>query len=237
MIDYYSKSSYNKAFKVVYVILNEETNRVKIGITGNVEDRLANIISQAGCCMKLSYTTPRLKYAKELEQSAHRYFDKKRYLGEWFDISPFEAINFLEKNTQHFGETCEFKDYQQDDERQMPTCICAQQETKLQKEGKKEVEEKKEKEKIIQKEEKNYSAEEEEIETAQIVVDEYEEHVLDEPLTRYKRIGKNVFVRKKDGVVFNIRYINKQWIARKLNESELMESVPQLQRKAEDFLR
>ena len=65
--------------KVVYVILNNETRRVKIGITDSIQKRFQSLKMSSGCDISIEYTTPYIRNADRLERAAHKKFDKYRF--------------------------------------------------------------------------------------------------------------------------------------------------------------
>ena len=79
----------------VYVILNLELPRVKIGFSNNPEKRLMSLSTQGGCKLRLCYYTPPITDYKEVEAKMHDYFRDVRIRGEWFNLSPEEAIKKL----------------------------------------------------------------------------------------------------------------------------------------------
>lgn len=76
----------------VYVILNKETNRVKIGYSRDPNKRVRALQHQGGCKMEVIYATkPIYEYAK-IEGLVHERFRKQRYYGEWFSITTDAAV-------------------------------------------------------------------------------------------------------------------------------------------------
>lgn len=80
----------------VYFILAEEVNRVKIGYTGHIKDRLSNMQKDSPVKLQLYYFLD--NWDEELEQLLHRYFSKYHFKGEWFEFSD-EMKKFFEKAT------------------------------------------------------------------------------------------------------------------------------------------
>lgn len=79
----------------VYVILNEETKRVKIGIAYCVKIRFSSLVSASGCKLRLMYYTERIIDACDIEKKAHEKFNEDRYIGEWFNIEWEDAVNCI----------------------------------------------------------------------------------------------------------------------------------------------
>lgn len=77
----------------VYVMYNLDTNRVKIGITGNIKTRLDSITSASGCLIVVLYVSKPMKNAEYVEGQIHNELKKYRIIGEWFNASIMDAIN------------------------------------------------------------------------------------------------------------------------------------------------
>ena len=59
---------------------------IRIGITSNINSRLRNLINGCGIELELVASTTISNY-KEEEAYLHGRFDKKRKIGEWFQLS------------------------------------------------------------------------------------------------------------------------------------------------------
>lgn len=83
---------------LVYLILNSETDRYKIGVTSNdtVKKRFNNIKTGNDCGLML-ISTFKTKHHRKLERMLHVRFSNKRYSGEWFELTIEDVSNF--KNT------------------------------------------------------------------------------------------------------------------------------------------
>ena len=79
----------------IYVVLNEETKRVKIGIAYCVKTRFSSLVSASGCRLKLMYYTERIIGACDIEKQAHERFNEDRYIGVWFNIKWEDAVNCI----------------------------------------------------------------------------------------------------------------------------------------------
>lgn len=80
----------------IYVIGNQ-TNRQKIGFSQDVHKRLSSI--QTGNPEKLylhHYVSVPKNRVRLLEKKIHTEMSYKRISGEWFNMSPSEAIAFLD---------------------------------------------------------------------------------------------------------------------------------------------
>lgn len=76
----------------VYLIYNSENRRYKIGITSIVKNRVKELSYQSGSRHLSVIEALHLKYHSDesaaiVEQSLLIYFNKKRYVGEWFILS------------------------------------------------------------------------------------------------------------------------------------------------------
>ena len=83
--------------KSVYVILNKDNGRVKIGVSDNPEERIQSLMHQGGCMMSIMYKSHQISNANEVERNLHAMFVDKRFVGEWFNITPTEAIKMVRK--------------------------------------------------------------------------------------------------------------------------------------------
>ena len=83
--------------KCVYIILNQETERVKIGFTNDINRRLKSLTYQGGCKMRVLYSSLPIYDFGKIELLLHAEFKEHRYIGEWFDINPYSAIKRLKK--------------------------------------------------------------------------------------------------------------------------------------------
>ena len=68
-------------------------NKIKIGITSNVETRFRTIECQSGDKITNSFHTDKCNDAYKIEHSLHRTFKEYRSVGEWFDINFSDAVN------------------------------------------------------------------------------------------------------------------------------------------------
>lgn len=73
---------------------NEPLGPVKIGISGNVQSRLASV--QTGCHRRLevlaAFSIPDRDSARRVEAEIHRLGSHWRLEGEWFDLDPIIAL-------------------------------------------------------------------------------------------------------------------------------------------------
>jgi hypothetical protein len=83
--------------RCVYVILNLETSRVKIGVSNNVSKRVESLKSSSGCELKVIYHTFFLENPFGLEMKLHKLLKDYRYLGEWFTIDHERAVKLVQK--------------------------------------------------------------------------------------------------------------------------------------------
>ncbi|GAE35602.1 GIY-YIG nuclease family protein [Halalkalibacter akibai] len=81
----------------VYFVRESGNNRVKIGKAKNPEQRIK---SDFGTIMPYEFSVEHLIQTRnyhKTENLFHRYFDQKRYKGEWFDLSE-EEIEWVKKS-------------------------------------------------------------------------------------------------------------------------------------------
>lgn len=168
--------------KKVYVLVNPDNNRIKIGVTENIQQRIDTLRNASGCDIFLFYLSPWVCDAYLLEAETHKRFARNRYIGEWFDLEPEKAVIYIQ---QHL------KDYQTYNDCDFFLLKSEDYHNQMIREGI---------ERIYKKEES------------------YEEKVLDEPLTRFKSIGKNIYVRKNTELYYQIRYSNKQWLIKRIRK-------------------
>ena len=72
---------------MVYIISNcEIKNRIKIGVTIDIENRIKTIKNTGGCNIELIYLSDTILNPFEIENRIHEHFKSKRHLGEWFNI-------------------------------------------------------------------------------------------------------------------------------------------------------
>ena len=172
------KKVFKRDQKFVYVIKNEETGRVKIGITSDIKQRFSILITGSGCKMKLVHLTKRIDNAREIERLAHEHFSEKHYIGEWFNINSEEAVIYLNEQKENFIIS-------------VPKIINVECNGKYQR-------------KIHNKKE--------------VIVNEYEFHKLNYSLTQFDKIGKNLFLFRRTGEKYFIKYINRNWMAKKIHD-------------------
>jgi len=86
--------------RMIYVISNPETNRVKVGITNNITARLSSIESSCGCKLDLIHYTAPLENALEYEARCHEALLPYKYFGEWYKVTIDEAVHVVKDITQ-----------------------------------------------------------------------------------------------------------------------------------------
>jgi hypothetical protein len=101
----------------IYIIAvakpGEPLGPVKIGITSNVNGRIAAL--QTACPYPLSlvhvFTAPNAECARETERAFHAVQARHRSYGEWFNLSPIEAMQLMCLNLEViFKCLCKFND-------------------------------------------------------------------------------------------------------------------------------
>lgn len=83
----------------VYLIHDEERGLFKIGVTKNaIEKRLKKL--QTGNASLLTVKDQYLtEYIYRMETMLHKYFEDKKVLNEWFELT--------DEDVQHFSDTCD----------------------------------------------------------------------------------------------------------------------------------
>ena len=79
----------------VYVIHNQEFGITKIGISDDPYNRMGALSAECGCELTLCFHSDPLDDALRYERLAHNVLASKRKKGEWFNISPEEAIKVV----------------------------------------------------------------------------------------------------------------------------------------------
>ena len=85
--------------KCIYVILNTENGRIKIGMSSNVSKRFEALKYSGGCKLELLYNTLPVVNAYIFESRLHKIFSEYRYIGEWFTVDFTTAIDMIKKLT------------------------------------------------------------------------------------------------------------------------------------------
>jgi Meiotically up-regulated gene 113 len=86
---------------VVYILQCEESFKIKIGITQNLDQRMKDI--QSMCPTKLRLIACFVVHGVEVERFLHRTFDDFRLHGEWFKI-PSNKCDIIEKLNSEYQE-------------------------------------------------------------------------------------------------------------------------------------
>jgi hypothetical protein len=86
--------------KSIYVIHNTEIDRVKVGVSENVPNRLRQLELSGGCKMELSYCSEACYNSEFLEKKIHGILREHKYIGEWFSVDPQHAIDVVKVCTE-----------------------------------------------------------------------------------------------------------------------------------------
>lgn len=89
--------------QLVYVIKNDDTNRIKIGISDSIGNRAKALEHASGCKLKVLHLSITLRNARDVEQLIHYELREHRYLGEWFNVDDEKAINTTAKFVIDYG--------------------------------------------------------------------------------------------------------------------------------------
>ena len=95
----------------VYVMYNPEINITKIGISEDVNIRCQSLRSAVGCDIQVKYHTEPITNALIIESKAHEHFNDCRRLGEWFNLSPDQAIKYIKSLNYLFNVDPIIKEY------------------------------------------------------------------------------------------------------------------------------
>jgi len=87
----------------VYIIKNEQTGLVKVGVAKDPEARMNTLANQSGCDLQMVYCTPRCKNAYSIEQDIHKRLSEDREVGEWFNVPEVEVVDILQSMALDFG--------------------------------------------------------------------------------------------------------------------------------------
>jgi len=69
----------------IYLILNEDNDHIKIGISKNATKRVKQL--QTGSSSKLTLLYEReVEHASKVERNLHQYYKDYRVHGEWFEL-------------------------------------------------------------------------------------------------------------------------------------------------------
>lgn len=82
--------------KSVYALSRADRRGVKIGVSGDAGKR-ALMLSSKKAIAEIHYVAPPHPNAFGVEKTAHALASAKRLDGEWFDVSPEEAIEIIEQ--------------------------------------------------------------------------------------------------------------------------------------------
>lgn len=82
---------------------SEPLGPVKIGITGNVESRMASIQTGSPRQLKIvgCFWTPNREIARKFEVAFHNQYHDRRLSGEWFSVDPIEALELACNSFRH----------------------------------------------------------------------------------------------------------------------------------------
>ncbi len=98
-----------QAAKHIYV-MESEIGLIKLGIANDPASRLKTIQGATGIRLALAHATEARRDARAVEAAAHKLLAEKRKTGEWFDVSPDEAIRAIEDATALIEESREPKE-------------------------------------------------------------------------------------------------------------------------------
>lgn len=82
--------------KVVYLLLNKDTEYIKVGITKDINKRQRTLELQGGSALTLIYVTEPINRYLLIEKSFKEHFKRYKKEGEWFNINYNEAVETLQ---------------------------------------------------------------------------------------------------------------------------------------------
>lgn len=82
--------------KVVYLLLNKDTNYIKVGVTKDIDKRKRKLELESGSTLTLIYVTDLLNRYLIIESSFKSHFRLYKQQGEWFNIDIDSAIHILQ---------------------------------------------------------------------------------------------------------------------------------------------
>jgi hypothetical protein len=94
--------------KRVYV-LESFNGLVKIGVSAEFERRKRTLETQSGFNMKTHFHTDWVSNYSQIEKASHEFFKTRHVLGEWFNISFDEAVEFVKRVHAEIGESIPFE--------------------------------------------------------------------------------------------------------------------------------
>lgn len=83
-----------KRAKSLYV-MGSTIGLTKIGISDDPSARLRTIQGASGIRLSLVHSSDKTQDARAIEAAAHKLLAEKRRTGEWFDVSPEDAVEAL----------------------------------------------------------------------------------------------------------------------------------------------
>jgi hypothetical protein len=75
----------------------EHNSICKIGITNNIQRRIAELQNASGCEIDVEFLAPLADNAQEVEAILHKEFKDYRGIGEWFNLDTKVVIESLRK--------------------------------------------------------------------------------------------------------------------------------------------
>lgn len=81
---------------LVYLILNIESERYKIGITSGKTSKRINNLKTGNDCELMLIKTYETNHYKKLEIMLHNHYNNKRYCREWFELTAEDVKSFKE---------------------------------------------------------------------------------------------------------------------------------------------
>lgn len=86
--------------KNVYALYNKYTNRIKIGISKEIEVRKQDLECGAGCDLELIYLSEEIQFPHIVENKIHKRLDRYKVFSEWFDCDKNTVINCIKNECE-----------------------------------------------------------------------------------------------------------------------------------------
>jgi len=102
----------------VYILSNSDNGYLKIGVSGNVDERVKQLQTGSWARLSIEYRSMVCSNSFDIESTVHRKLKEKQVMGEWYDVSVSDAISLIELEN-HQLKTPLLKAYYEDCKNQM----------------------------------------------------------------------------------------------------------------------
>ncbi len=89
---------------VVYVVENVDAGIFKVGMSGNIDQRVKGLVAHSGCTMNVIYTSKPMNWGvcRKMEEAIHKEFSKWNVTGEWFRCDVNSIVNYIQDIDKRF---------------------------------------------------------------------------------------------------------------------------------------